>query len=156
MNIYHAHEGWPIFKVDLELVSRARENEHILSSFESEFRVRISSHAQDLSSISSQDFESSVAGFRRFCAWKTIEPESRRRLVAETQEILSLKSPQRNVTIAWLSSGNTFDLLISLSCLFLMRQKSSPYLRVRQMKINTLFKDRNPKKPCPTGWHIPI
>ena len=39
-----------------------------------------------------------------------------RLLMAETQEILSLKSPRGNVTIAWLSSRNTFDLLISLSC----------------------------------------
>ena len=53
------------FESDFESGFRARENEHNLSPFESEFRVRISSHAQDLSSISSQDFESSVAGFRR-------------------------------------------------------------------------------------------
>ena len=143
------------FESDFESGFRARENEHILSPFESEFRVRISSHAQDLSSISSQDFESSVAGFRRSCHGRILN-SSLGVLMAETQEILSLKSPRRNVTIAWLSSGNTFDLLISLSCLFLMRQKSSPYLRVRQMKINTLFNDRNPKKPFPTGWHIPI
>ena len=84
------------------------------------------------------------------------EPEPRRRLVAETQEMLSLKSPRRNVTIAWLISGKTFDLLISLSCLFLMRRKPSPYLRMRQMKINTLFKDQNLQKPFSTGWHIPI
>ena len=54
---------------------------------------------------------------------QTVEPEPRRRLVAERQENFSLKSPRRNVTIAWLSFGDTFDLLISLSCLFLMRRK---------------------------------
>ena len=39
-----------------------------------------------------------------------------RLLMAETQEILSLTSPRGNVRIAWLSSRDTFDLLISLSC----------------------------------------
>ena len=84
--------------------------------------------------------------FSPFLPWKTIEPKPRRRLMAETQEILPLKSPRGNVTIAWLISGKIFDLLISLSCLFLMRRKPTPYLRMSQMKINTLFKDRNPQK----------
>ena len=62
------------FQSDFEPGFWARENEHILSPFESEFRVGISSHAQDLSSISSQDFESSVAGFRRSCHGRLLNP----------------------------------------------------------------------------------
>ena len=56
--------------------------------------------------------------FLPFAPWKTIEPEPRRLLMAETEENLPLKSPRRNVTIAWSSSGNTLDLLISFSCFF--------------------------------------
>ena len=138
MNIYHVHEGWPIFEADLELVfwvgisSQDFNSLRVAAPF-----LRERKNGERFSFVGGKGAATRRLGFQvmlRICLvfpvkisshqspvlsfppWKTIEPEPRRRLVAETQEILSLKSPQRNVTIAWLSSANTFDLLISLSC----------------------------------------
>ena len=74
-----------------------------------------------------------------FPPWKAIKPEPRRRLMAE---ILPLKSPRTNVTIAWLSSGNTFDLLISPSCFFVRLP----------LVINNLHLVENGREGLKLGW----
>ena len=44
MNIYHAHDGWPIFEADLELVFRVRISSKEECAHSLFFRVGISSH----------------------------------------------------------------------------------------------------------------